>query len=199
MKTLKFFAVALFALYFVQQANAGIGDEVHVIVKPVKNTKKAVMALTALNGRETKLSIRNSNGETIYKEVVSNEANNARLFNFEQLAEGEYFFVVKVGGSTLEQAFFVHHADIALWKPVLKEVSADVTGAEGQKIAVNIVNQESEDITLSFYSPEGELVYTENSSQITYNKTFNFSKLGKGNYTVSIATGNQQKIVNVTL
>ncbi len=190
--TLSVWALAVSALLLLNVptfANENVKDEVKLVVKPMES-KKVLFGLAHLQGQRAELAILDAKGKVIYRELWKNQEEGAHIFNFSQLAEGEYKFRVTVGTQVLQESVLINKKDVCMSKEAVLLPHVNVSG---KKVVLSLSNPSDSalDFVLRFFDAKGNLVYSESpkAEGIQFAKRYNFEQMGKGVYTYAIVQG----------
>ncbi len=157
----------------------------------VKPAKKTQVSFDNVN-KESKLYIKDSQGQTLYTEDIrakdiKAEGNYNRSFDFSTLPANDYYFEVdkkafiSIYPFTVEDAFVELHEELnhEIVKPIL------LFGNNKARLMRNL--DESQSIKVEIYYDNNNLVYSENIDHDGFiNRIYDFSKSASGDYLFSI-------------
>jgi hypothetical protein len=198
MKTIKSFSKVTMLLAFVAFANTLMAaGNLKVNILPL-TSEKAVVAISAADAANFKISIENDKGEKVYyKETDADSKDYRKVFDFSNLEKGDYKLSVSMNGLTTERLFKIDNENIAVGKEnsLIEPYFAFKDGV----LKMSYLNFPEENISLNFYTND-DLVYSkELGNKFNVTEGYDLSKLEKGNYTVVLSTNNKSYTYDVNL
>lgn len=183
--TVKITAMLLvLAASFSNSFAARFDPEFHVKLISAKNF---AVYMTNVDTENTQVSIKDVNGYTFYSETVSGTPSYSRMFNLQQLPEGEYS--LELENNRLIESFPLVVAKDGLsitqadknvqYKPHLRD--------KDNVLDIMLFIPEKSRVDIDIFDSNSSLVYTETFKQkTTIEKQFDFSSLPVGAYKVKI-------------
>ncbi len=179
-KALLFLAVIMTSTGVVLAAE---GSDANVSVRQIKSEqKKAVIRVTNLaEGSTAILRIKDTQGHVLHREAIRQSDAYMKKYDFSSLPSGEYMVELRTEEGTITESF-----DLKSGKAQSQYFKPAVQVAPGM-IKVAFVNRIASPVSLKLYDRHGEVLYQETvSSQETFSKGLNVSKLSAGQYSLSI-------------
>ncbi|MFA5328531.1 MAG: hypothetical protein WC384_12130 [Prolixibacteraceae bacterium] len=198
MKTIKSFSKVTMLLAFVAFANTLMAaGNLKVNILPL-TSEKAVVAISAADAANFKISIENDKGEKVYyKETDADSKDYRKVFDFSNLEKGDYKLSVSMNGLTTERLFKIDNENIAVGKEnsLIEPYFAFKDGV----LKMSYLNFPEENISLNFYTND-DLVYSkELGNKFNVTEGYDLSKLEKGNYIVVLSTNNKSYTYDLNL
>jgi hypothetical protein len=177
-------AVVLLALIVVKATAAEAPN-----LKMVPHTNERAIVLVENPGNSyAELTIEDSNGEILYyREGKINEKNYSKIFDFKNLANGDYRIIVENSAGKKELLFTVENNTV-----VVNEMLSSNTpyfNVENDILKISYLNHTMNNIALTLSNNEGEVFSKSLGNDFSITTGFNLSKLNKGDYAVSINDG----------
>ncbi|MBN2263576.1 MAG: hypothetical protein JW735_11720 [Prolixibacteraceae bacterium] len=177
-------AVVLLALIVVKATAAEAPN-----LKMVPHTDERAIVLVENPGNSyAELTIEDSNGEILYyREGKINEKNYSKIFDFKNLANGDYRIIVENSAGKKELLFTVENNTV-----VVNEMLSSNTpyfNVENDILKISYLNHTMNNIALTLSNNEGEVFSKSLGNDFSITTGFNLSKLNKGDYAVSINDG----------
>lgn len=145
------------------------------------------------------LRVKTRKGQTIYSESIKGQEFYNRRYDFTQLEPGKYTLVLESEENSFIKEFTVgfdgivriyEASNFSNFKPIIFE-------KEG-KINVCFENITNRKLKVDIMNTRGKVVYSEWVDQnAKYGRSFNLSKLGKGEYVVEVYSGSEYNYVEV--
>lgn len=184
--------IATVALMFVVATSTA--KEPTLTVTP--NAEKSLTFAMDATSEQTMISIVDLEGAVIYSNKVIAEAAYSKKFNLSNLPDGSY--VLKVEG-TLKVTTF--EFDIYNSKVLIEERKENVKPVFrniGEKVYLNFLNLEKEEVKVIVYDSNGRAVFKETiADTMLIEKAFNFEKAFADTYTVVVKNGKDTFYENV--
>lgn len=200
MKTLKRTAFLLIAVAI---SNVSIGiaheadsTEASVSVKQIKSEqKKALIRITNLSADKSAVfNIKDKLGYSLHRETIGQHEVHVKKYDFSNLPDGEYIVELKTGNGVITESFLLEagKANPMYFKPAIQ--------VEPGLIKVAFMNRIDTPVSLKLYDARGEVLYEEKvSSQQTYTKGLDVSKLKAGQYSLSVLGHNYVYSKNIQI
>lgn len=160
-------------------------------LKMVPHTdERAIIVVENPGNSFAELTIEDSNGEILYyQEGRINEKNYSKIFDFKNLANGDYRIIVENSAGKKELLFTVENNTV-----IVNEMLSSNTpyfNVENDILKISYLNHTMNNIALTLSNNEGEVFSKSLGNNFSITTGFNLSKLSKGDYAVSINDGNR--------
>lgn len=198
MKTIKSFSKVTMLLAFVAFANTLMAaGNLKVNILPL-TSEKAVVAISAADAANFRISIENEKGEKVYyKETDADSKDYRKVFDFSNLEKGDYKLSVSVDGLTTERLFKIESENIAVGRE--NSLIEPYFSYKAGILKMSYLNFPEKNISLNFYTNDN-LVYSKDlGNKFNVTEGFDLSKLERGNYSVVLSTENNSYTYNVDL
>ncbi len=184
MKALLFLSVIMTSTGVVLAAE---GSDATVSIRQIKSEqKKAIIRVTNLaEGSTAILKIKDTQGHVLHREAIQQSDAYMKKYDFSSLPSGEYLVELSTKGGTITESFDLTSgkAESQYFKPAVQ--------VEPGMIKVAFVNRIASPVSLKLYDRRGDVLYQETvSSQETFSKGLNVSKLMPGQYSLAIQGNN---------
>ena len=160
-------------------------------LKMVPHTdERAIIVVENPGNSFAELTIEDSNGEILYyQEGRINEKNYSKIFDFKNLANGDYRIIVENSAGKKELLFTVENNTV-----IVNEMLSSNTpyfNVENDILKISYLNHTMNNIALTLSNNKGEVFSKSLGNNFSITTGFNLSKLSKGDYAVSINDGNR--------
>lgn len=192
MKTIKL-TVAAALIAVATTVTAVERPEVNLI--PV-NAGQAVVSVKNENAAYFELGIYTSRGGMVYYKQTNEQVKDYRkVYDFTNLAKGNYIFSLKVNDTQVTKDFEVTATGIKVGK---QKVSYDpYFNFENNELKFSYLNFEREDLKLLIYNNEG-LVYEKNlGNEFSVTKGLDLSSLNEGSYFIVLNSLDKEFSFNI--
>lgn len=186
MKTIKLFLVAVFL---------SLAPWVGAIEKPTLNViqvegEKVLVAFHSENTTKVNLTIKDSEGNTIYYKSTRKPVSDLRqLYDISNLENGTYLFQVGVNDYKISRKVTINQDQLSVSEPVF--FYPPVIKINDRLLDIIYLNQGLELLTLKIYKGN-ELVYTAGlGDQFVVKNRFDMGKLPSGSYQIVLETGTE--------
>jgi len=176
----------VFVLATIFQTNANNTPKASTL-QIIENQKTIVLNFYAAIAEAQLFTITDQSGNIVFTESVE-KYDNKVSYNLKKLPAGNY--IMKVEGES-----FLEIYETSITKEIVSLINAEtfyapqVTNLNGRKFEVKSSIANKEDIDVSIFNEDGEIVYSYNDKVTgNYSKTFNLEQLKSGNYTVFVST-----------
>lgn len=162
--------------------NAPQSSKLHVL----ENEKAVILNLSGLTTKAKNFTVSDSKGDVVFTQVVSKYDHGVK-YKLSNLPAGQY--VIRVGGDD-----FVEMYDAVITNDQLIVENSEVhfrptVNSINEKVMVDAILANEEDIQVNIYNMSGELVYSFNDEKAgSFNKTFNLKQLQSDKYNVIVST-----------
>ncbi len=180
MKTIRNYFL-LFALTIVANITmaAGTGD-INVEIRPLEE-EKAVVAITNNSGSDYSISVKNEFGEDVLRDKAdASESNYRKIYNFSQLANGNYRMVVTIGETLCERDFSISNGTIDVGELVINEAPHFSVNDDVLRLAY--INKTGKDAKLSIYQDGKNIYKKELGKDASVNEALSLAQLESGSY-----------------
>lgn len=186
MKTIKLFLVAVFL---------SLATWVGATEKPTLNViqvegEKVLVAFHSENATKVNLTIKDSEGNTIYYKSTRRPVSDLRqLYDISNLENGTYLFQVGVNDYKISRKVTINQDQLSVSEPVF--FYPPVIKINDRLLDIIYLNQGLELLTLKIYKGN-ELVYTTGlGDQFVVKNRFDMGKLPSGSYQIILETGTE--------
>ncbi len=168
-----------------------------VAVVPYLKTNYTLIAAESADAEFSSFAILDGYGETIYSSRrVASQAVFSKVFDFSNLADGEYKVRLHVkSGSMLEEKFLLKSGALAPTSfSEMTEVSdSDVRiWSDKDFLFVSHLNHAMNPTVINVKDARGSVVYKNTlPAELTYSGKYDVAALPKGNYTISLLSGSK--------
>lgn len=176
------FAFILVSFAQLSASNAPQSSKLHVL----KNEKAVILNLSGLTTKTKSFTVTDSYGEIVFTQVVSKYGHGVK-YKLSSLPAGHY--LIKVSGDDFVEMYnTVITDDQLIVENSEVHFRPSVTGIM-DKVVVDAILANNEDIQVNIYNRSGGLVYSYNDEKAgSFNKTFNLEQLESGKYNVIVST-----------
>lgn len=151
--------------------------------------KAFAVNLQGLENQSHSIQLKDEHGTILIEEKVAQQAEFGRMYNLENLPEGNYKLVVENDRKLTIQPVIIHRRFLTIDKSVQKEILKPAIIVKSDFIAINMLHFEKEAIFITVENQNGEVVFTDSfKSYGSLNKQLNIRNLPKGNYSFIIQT-----------
>ena len=177
-------------------------------VKVLKSEKKKfelyIPANLPLGSSRVSVSVTDADGNVLYNGQVKqrdgqNLAKPAVLFNFSNLADGDYTLTAEADAWYYSQSLTVNGNELTINEQSVSQMALPtVTAYAPNKIEVTMLAKNVKNLNVWLYNVENELVY--NNALAGGRGRFDLNSLPVGNYTLSVGSVDKQfsKQINIT-
>ena len=177
-------SIATVALMFVVATS--MAKEPTLSVSP--HTKKSLIFEMEAPSAQTVISILDIEGVIIYSEKVGDVASYSKKFDLRNLPDGDY--VLKVEDTLKETLFELNVDNSNVLIEERRENTKPVFKKNAQKVFLNLLNSDKEDVKITIYDSENRVVFNETVvNAVLVEKAFNFEKAYKDTYMVVVKNG----------
>lgn len=186
MKTFKK-SLLLIAMVFAGGSVLASGD-MNLNLVPVRNDK-ALMAISSTAPNRFVVEIQKVNGDIIYRhEANSPSENYEKVFNLEDLDNGQYLFIVKDNNEEIERSFKILDDQVIVKNNEEKDMNPYFS-FDNDNLKFSYLNFDQQDVHLYIYNNEtGKTVYKADlGTGFSITSGLNLSNLKWGSYEVVLA------------
>lgn len=177
-------SIATVALMFV--VATGMAKEPTLSVTP--NTEKSLNFEMDAPSIKTVVSILDIDGVIIYSESVNAVNDYSKKFDLRKLPNGNY--ILKVEDALKNTIFEFDIDDSNVLIAARKENSKPIFKKNEQKVFLNLLNSNMEDVEITIYDSESRVVFNETVVEmLLVEKAFNFEKAYDDTYVVVVKKG----------
>ena len=151
--------------------------------------KAFALRLENVQNQTNSIQLKDANGITLITEKVVGQAEFGRMYNLENLPEGNYNLVVENDQKVLIQPIIINRRFLTIDKAARKKILKPTIMVKSDLIAINMLHFEKEAISITLENQEGEVVFSNSfKSYGSLNKQLNIRNLPEGNYSFVIRT-----------
>ena len=196
MKTQLFLVVALIATLFSQTTFANTNERNFDLggttVKLSSVEKSIIVNLGSVQKEEISIAIEDAFGNTLVTENVKNNDNFVKKYNVSKLEAGQYSITITKKTLRTVQPFTVSNEGVTMSDVEKKEKFIPVLVQNGNKLDVNVLLGNYNNITIKIVDNEGRSSFEErNYVVLTLHKRFDLSKLPAGAYVAEVTAGDE--------
>lgn len=143
------------------------------------------------------LTLLDVEGKVLFKEIHLS-SNFQKSLSFELVPNGTYYLHLEDSNSVYSREIIKTGSSITvnkdsriIFKPTFKQVN--------KQVRLSFTNPNKETTQVFVYDEKGNIVSSLENNDLVLKKTFDFSKITTGNYTVAILAGNRSFYKNVTI
>ena len=187
MKTMKnLFALAI-AILIVNGAMASGNLRVNIASG---NNEFAEVEISNVAMSTFEIDVKDENGDIVfYKETQAPASNYKRNYDFSKLADGNYYFSVKIENESTETKFNINSGELTVFEE--KKMVDPVFMFENNELKLTYLNFSEENTSLIVYDSSRNQLYEKDlKSNFVNHHGIDFSKVAKGNYEVVLSSGN---------
>ncbi len=174
-------SIAVVALMFV--VATGLAKEPKLSLTP--NVEKSLNFEMDSASKRTFVSIVDTNGIIIYSENIAEAIIYSKKFDLKNLPEGSYFLKVEDALKETVFTFVVDDSEIVIAER--KENTKPVFKRDSQRVFLNFLNLEKEEVKITVYNSESRVIFSEKvTDTMIVEKVFNFEKAQKDQYVVIV-------------
>lgn len=177
-------SIATVALMFVVATSMAKEPKLSV----AHNTEKSLIFEMDGLSNQTKVSIQDVEGVIIYSENVANVATYLKKFDLRNLPDGDYVLKVEDTMKVTVFEFDINDSKVSIAER--KENTKPVFKKDGQRVFLNLLNSDKEDVKITIYDSENRVVFKETvTDTFLVEKAFNFEKAYEDTYRVVVKDG----------
>lgn len=168
--------VALTVVFSVASANEIVDPKSPVGMAVIKSGSVFKLFYKSDKTADVRITIVNSDGNTVYKETLHNVEGFSRPYNFSSLADGKY--IIQIEDENGRQQQLINYATIEKSK---RPMSLVRIAASPDKYVLSIPNNGSENLKINIFNANNHLVYSATEKiNGDFAKLYNLAKVGKG-------------------
>ncbi|GAB5475323.1 MAG: hypothetical protein Mars2KO_34220 [Maribacter sp.] len=187
-------SIATVALMFVVATSMAKEPKLSV----AHNTEKSLIFEMEKPSNQTVVSIQDIEGVIIYSEEVADAATYLKKFDLRNLPDGNYILKVEDSLKVTVFEFDINDSDVSIVER--KENTKPVFKKDGQKVFLNLLNTDKEDVKITIYDSENRIVFKETvSDTLLVEKAFNFEKAYEDTYRVVVKNGEDTFYENISV
>lgn len=175
--------VAVLLLFVAANVNAADGLDLKI-----NDQQNLVVELQGVESRAV-LSLRDEYGTVIFKDQFLNQNNYSKTLSFEDLPNGSYSLILDkeftVSTSTIHKSGKNLIVDSEKYEFVFKPMFKTY----GKKVLVYMANPTESNTEIEIYDLSGEQVGNLKTKDIVLKKTFDFTEVPSGEYTLKVKSG----------
>lgn len=196
MKTRLFLILALVAILFTSNVNAGNIENLFYLgettMKVSSDPKSIILNLGNIKNEEITIRIEDALGNELFTEKIQGSLLFIKKYNVSKLEDGNYSLVVTKKTLRTIQPFHINNRTVELTEVEKKEKFLPVLNHKGNDLDVNVLLGNYSNITLSIYDNEGRKVFDE-KNYVVFNlhKRYDLSSLSPGVYMVEVMAGDE--------
>ena len=177
-------SIATVALMFVVATS--MAKEPTLSVTP--HTEKSLIFEMDAPSEQTVISILDIEGIIIFSEKVGDVASYSKKFDLKNLPDGDYVLKIE---DTLKETIFefgIDNSNVLIAER--RENTKPIFKKNGQKVFLNLLNSDKEDVKITIYDSENRVVFDETVvDTLLVEKAYNFEKAYKDTYMVVVKNG----------
>lgn len=187
MKTIKILFTVL-AVAVVAIANAVEKPRLNFV--PL-NADQAIVSISNEKEALMELSILSEDGEIVYfKQSAKPLSSYKKVFDFEELENGNYVMNLNVNGTRMSREFGVASNEITIGELKLRiDPYFDFTD---NALKLSYLNHDNENMKLTIYGKQGVLYQSELGNDFSITTGYDLTKLAEGSYEVVLSSGQNE-------
>jgi hypothetical protein len=151
------------------------------------SAERAVVTIFNDNAAQFELSIHAENGDLVYyKQSEKPLSSYQKVFDFEQLAHGEYSMNLRINDTRLLSSFEMTSSGIKLEEQRLR--FDPYFGFSQNKLVLSYLNFDKEKLNISIYNTEGLVYQSKIEEDFAVSAGYDVSKLAPGEYQVVLSS-----------
>ncbi|HIB36231.1 hypothetical protein [Mesonia sp.] len=143
------------------------------------------------------LTLLDTEGKVLFKEAQLSSKFQKSL-SFELVPDGTYYLHLEDSNSVYSREITKTGSSISvnkdsriIFKPTFKQVE--------KQVRLSFTNPNKENTQVFIYDEKGNIISSLENNDLVLKKTFDFSKIANGNYTVAVLAGSRSFYKNVTI
>lgn len=159
----------------------------NVYMYPLNNGAHATVTLADFSEGNYTLTIEDLGEDIVYySEMLKTPKLFSKIFDFSRLEDGDYMLKVEHRNGTKECLFTVTNGDIKVSRKL--KVTKPTFSKSGNKAAFTLSNSSDEVYSIKVISPKGDELHVSKASGKVIKKSFDFSNVELGKYTVLVSS-----------
>jgi len=159
-----------------------------IVTTNSSKNKVVNIALTEITEGET-LSIIDTNGVRLYSETLEQNKAYTKNFDFSTLPLGIYFIETKETKQIAVTPIVVEENRVSILTDNIKRFRAPEIKIDETIARVMVRNFNEAPVSITVYDSDGYELKTDYSKSLLIYNAYNFERLGKGEYTISVTQG----------
>lgn len=187
-------SIAVVALMFVAATSMAKEPKLSV----ANTTEKSLIFEMEDPSKQTIISIQDAEGVIIYSENVADVATYLKKFDLRNLPNGDYVLRVEDTLKVTVFEFDINDSKVSIAEK--KENVKPVFKKNGQKVFLNLLNSDKEEVKITIYDSVNRVVFKETvSNTFLVEKAFNFEKAYEDTYRVVVTNGVDTYYENISV
>lgn len=195
MKTLKVFkqGAAFLVVFGLTLSVFASKDPTSTTVSSPEERTIGSMEINVPSNMQTFVSVLDQDGERIYSDVVSTDDDAGKMYDFSEVENGQYIFKTVTEHKSVETTFVVEMNELRILK---EEISyRPVFWIEDDMLSISYMNLAQNEIYISvedeiYIDEDSNLIYEEiTESDMSYERIFDIKNLSKGEYSITLKSG----------
>ncbi len=159
-----------------------------IVTTKTADAKVLNITLTEITKNEV-LSIKDTNGVILYTVKLQETKSFNKKFDFNTLPNGVYFLESKQLKEITVTPLILNEDKASFLFNTTKTFTAPTLKVDESIVRVFLKNFDKHPVNISIYDSKGIEIVSESNKELVVYKDYDFSKLEKGNYTVSVSHG----------
>lgn len=159
--------------------NLKVNDEQHLIVDVENIESSAVLTLLDIQGN------------VIFKEQFPAETNYSKILNLVQLNDGKYLLVLDKKFSRSTSTIIKKGREVSVDTTAYAVVMKPTFKLENETLSLSMSNAKGSKTEIEIYDSSGDRLEKVNCKDLVVKKSFNFSNVRPGKYTVIVKTAEE--------
>lgn len=155
------------------------------------------LTLEVILAEKGTLKLEDQKGEVLYKDASINENSYKRMISLAEIPDGTYFLEFEKEDSIVTSVINKNGGEINIVDDAI--VFKPVFDVKETSVKFLLTNPTQKRATLKVYDEDGKLVGEAINTDFVFKKTLDFSKMPKGEYTVSLRIGENNFLKTVSL
>lgn len=162
-------------------------DPTSATVTTLDETTAGSMQINVPSNMETFVSVIDEEGEKIYTDLVAEDDNAGKMYDFSEVEEGVYTFKTLTEHKEVETTFVVDKNELRILTEAI--TYRPVFDIEDDILTISYMNLGQDNIYISL-DDASYLYYEEiEGSDMSYEKVFDIKNLSRGEYSITLKSG----------
>lgn len=175
--------VAVLLLFVAANVNAADGLDLKI-----NDQQNLVVELQGVESRAV-LSLRDEYGTVIFKDQFLNQNNYSKTLSFEDLPNGSYSLTLDKEFTVSTSTIHKNGKNLIVDSEKYEFVFKPMFKTYGKKVLVYMANPTESNTEIEIYDLSGEQVGNLKTKDIVLKKTFDFTEVPSGEYTLKVKSG----------
>lgn len=167
--------------------NFASNDPTSTTVTSLKERTAGPMQINVPSNMETFVSLFDQEGDMIYSDIVDYDENAGKMYDFSGVENGVYTFKTVTEHKVVETTFEV---ETNVLRVLSEEISyRPIFGIDGNFLTISYMNLKQDDIYISLEYASNLYYEKIEESDMSYERVFYIKYLSKGEYSITLKSG----------